>query len=101
MPVTQACEIVPDPEPEHEHARRRVLAHRDFGSHLFAFLLLNAILIVTWAASGAGYFWPGWVLAGWGVALIVHARETFWRRPITETDIDEEIRRRNDGPSAR
>ena len=84
----------PEPESERERARRHILAKRDFGSHLTIYLIVNAFLIVIWAVTGHGYFWPGWVLAGWGLALVLHARETFWRRPVTDEDIDEELRRR-------
>lgn len=80
---------------EREHVRRHLLARQDFGSHLLAYVVINVLLVVVWATTGHGYFWPGWVLAGWGAALILHARETFWRQPVTEADIDEEIRRRN------
>ena len=35
-----------------------------------AFLAVNLVLIVIWAATGAGYFWPIWPLLGWGLGLI-------------------------------
>ena len=35
-----------------------------------AFLAVNLLLIVIWAATGAGYFWPIWPLLGWGLGLI-------------------------------
>ena len=78
---------------ERDHARRRLVARRDFGSHLAVYFVINVFLIGVWAFTSHGYFWPGWVLAGWGLALVLHARETFWRRPISDRDIDEEIRR--------
>jgi hypothetical protein len=28
------------------------------------------MLIVIWATTGAGYFWPIWPLLGWGVGLV-------------------------------
>ena len=34
-----------------------------------AYLAVNLLLIVIWAATGAGYFWPIWPLLGWGVGL--------------------------------
>ena len=33
------------------------------------YLAVNLMLIVIWAATGAGYFWPIWPLLGWGVGL--------------------------------
>jgi hypothetical protein len=44
--------------------------------------------VVIWAATGAGYFWPGWVLAGWGLLLALDAWDVLLRRPVTEADID-------------
>ena len=75
-------------------ARKRLEAQRGFVSDLVAYAVINAFLIGVWAFTGAGYFWPGWVLAGWGAALALHAWDAFWRRPITEADIDGEVRRR-------
>ena len=43
--------------------------------------------------TGAGYFWPAWVLGCWGAGLVLHAWEAFVRRPITDSDIDAELRR--------
>jgi hypothetical protein len=77
-----------------DRARNRLQLKRDFGSHLSAYVVVNAGLVVVWACTGHGYLWPGWVLGGWGVLLVLHARDTFWRRPISEHEINEEIERR-------
>lgn len=76
-------------------ARKRLQARRDFSSHFAAYVVVNAFLIGVWAMTGAGYFWPAWVLAGWGVGLLLNAWDVFVRRPITEADIDVEMRRRS------
>ena len=36
-----------------------------------AFVQVNALLVAIWALGGAGYFWPAWVIAWWGLALVV------------------------------
>ena len=77
----------------HELALKRVKAKRDFQGHLVVYLVVNAFLVLVWWWSGAGYFWPGWVLAGWGIGLVVNAWEAFFRRPITEADVQQEMRR--------
>jgi hypothetical protein len=74
-------------------ARQRLQARRDFSAHLVAYVVVNTFLVVIWAMTGAGYFWPAWVLGGWGIGLVLHAWETFVRRPITESDVDAELRR--------
>lgn len=74
-------------------ARKRVTERRDFGSHLVAYLVVNSFLVFIWAITGAGYFWPAWVLAGWGIGLVMHTWEVFFRRPVTDADIEAELRR--------
>ena len=46
-----------------------------------------------WAATGFGYFWPGWVLGAWGVFLLLDAWNAFFRRPLTDADVEEELHR--------
>jgi hypothetical protein len=92
---TSDSELRPDDSAvsERDQARKRLQERRDFGSHLVAYVVVNTSLIVVWAMTGAGYFWPAWVLAGWGAGLVLHAWEVFFRRPVTEADIDEELGR--------
>ena len=78
---------------DREAARRRVQARRDFGGHLVAYVVINTFLVLVWAVTGAGYFWPVWVIAGWGIGLVLHAWDVFLRRPVTEADIDAELHR--------
>jgi hypothetical protein len=74
-------------------ARKRLQARQDFFSHLIAYVVVNGCLIVIWAITGAGYFWPAWILGLWGAGLVLHAWEAFARRTITDEDIEEELRR--------
>jgi hypothetical protein len=81
------------PLSERAQARKRLESRRDFGSHVVAFIVINAFLMGAWAITGAGYFWPVWVLAGWGAGLAMHAWDVFLRRPVDEAEIDAELRR--------
>lgn len=82
------------PMDEREEARRRLQARRDFGSHLVAYAVINGFLVGVWAITGAEYFWPIWIIAGWGIGLVLHAWDVFVRKPVTESDIDAELSRR-------
>jgi Domain of unknown function (DUF1707) len=35
------------------------------------FLQVNLLLVAIWAVTGAGYFWPAWVMAWWALALVI------------------------------
>jgi fatty acid desaturase len=82
-------------EPEREAIRKRLEARRDFSSHVVAYVVVNAFLIAVWAMTGAGYFWPAWVLCGWAIGLVLHGWEVFVRRPVNEADIDAELRKQS------
>ena len=78
--------------PEYEQARKRVEKKRKFQGDVVAYIVINAFLIGVWATTGLGYFWPGWVLGGWGVFLLLDAWNLYYRKPITEEDIERERR---------
>jgi hypothetical protein len=82
-----------DDQVRRDEAIKRLKAKREFWSHLVAYLVVNAMLVGIWAVTGLGYFWPVWPLLGWGVGLILHAWETFFRRPISEEEIRREMDR--------
>lgn len=46
---------------------------RRFYTDVLIYGLVNLGLILIWAISGGGYFWPIWVIVGWGIGLGVHA----------------------------
>jgi hypothetical protein len=66
-----------DPEraDERAHARRDALLLTVTGP------LVTAILIATWAATGAGYFWPVWPLLGMSIAVLISLYRAFGPLP--------------------
>jgi hypothetical protein len=50
------------------------------------------VLVVLWAATGRGSFWPIWPILGWGAALAVQG----WKlshpaKPFSEAEIEREM----------
>jgi hypothetical protein len=78
-------------------ARERLKQRRDFATHLIAYILVNTVLIAIWATTGQGYFWPAWVLGGWGIGLVLHSWTAFVQRPITASDVEREVERLRGG----
>ncbi len=76
-----------------ELAKDRLKKRRDLGSHLVAYVVINAMLVGIWAVTGGGYFWPAWVIFGWGVGVVLNVWDVYFRRPVTEHDIQREIER--------
>ncbi len=71
----------------------RINSRRDLRNHAVVYCAVNVLLVVIWAASGAGYFWPIWVIGGWGIGLAAHAWRVYEQRPISEAEIDAEVQR--------
>lgn len=78
---------------DYELARARLMRKRKFKGDVAAYVVVNAFFVVIWAMSGSGSFWPGWVLAGWGVLLVLDGWDAYYRRDVTEEDIQQEMRR--------
>ena len=80
-----------DRDDQREAALKRVKAKRDFRNHVAAYLIVNTMFVFIWALSGAGYFWPIWIIASWGVGLAFNAWAVYFEKPITEDEIRREM----------
>jgi len=74
-------------------AVRRLKNQRDFRGHLLAYLLVNTVLVVIWATTSAGFFWPAFVITPWGIAVAMNAWEVYGRRDLSEGAIQHEMER--------
>jgi hypothetical protein len=87
--VTDTSEQTP-----HDRAMQQLKKRRDFRGHLLVYVLFNAFLVGIWAVTGAnGFFWPLFIIGAWGIGLVMNAWDVYWRRDITEEDIQHEIER--------
>jgi hypothetical protein len=53
--------------------RDHVRKLRRFYTDALIYAVVNIGLILIWVISGGGYFWPIWVIIGWGIGLGIHA----------------------------
>ena len=74
-------------------AMRRLKKKSDFRVHLLIYLLVNGMLVLIWGMTGAGFFWPAFVMAGWGIGLVANGVDAYVVDEPTEQQIDEEIER--------
>jgi hypothetical protein len=72
------------------HAKQALL--RDVAG----FLAVNAVLWFVWALGGheRGLPWPVWVTGLWAIGILGHAWRTFLQQPVTERELQRELRRR-------
>jgi hypothetical protein len=78
----------------HDRAVQQLKKRRDFHGHLLVYVLVNTFIVVIWAlTSDHGFFWPVFFIGAWGIGVVMNAWDVYWRRDITEADIQHEIRR--------
>ncbi|MBO3752226.1 2TM domain-containing protein [Streptosporangiaceae bacterium NEAU-GS5] len=84
--------MVDTPNPAREEARKHIEERRGFAPHLIVYLAFNTSLVLIWAyTTKPGFFWPGIIIAAWGIGVLMHAWSAFFRKPITEEDVDREL----------
>jgi hypothetical protein len=68
---------------------------RDFRTHIFMYLAVNAALVLIWAVTSGGddFFWPIFPILGWGIGVAGNAWDVYRRKPITEEEIQREQER--------
>lgn len=77
-------------------AIKRLKNRRDFKAHLVVYVVVNAFLWLLWVFTDdakSGVPWPIWPTLGWGIAIVLNAWNVYGSRPITEDDIQNEMKR--------
>jgi len=74
-----------------ERAIRNLKKRRDFKAHLLVYVLMNAFVVAIWAVTGAGFFWPVFLLVGWGIGLVMNAWDVYFNDDFDEEQIKREI----------
>ena len=86
-------------EPRREQAIKRINAKNGFKIHLLVYLIINSISVLSWAVSEAGkplpagFFWPIFLIVGWGVGLVIHGYVVYRGNTYTEEQIQREMKK--------
>lgn len=86
-------DMLETPDPLRQAAVERLKRKAEFRAHLLAYVLVNAFFVAIWAVIGAGFFWPVFPIAGWGIGLVLHAWDTYRQQAPTDQDIRREMDR--------
>ena len=89
----------PQPAPTEADLRAvaisRLKKKRDFRSHLFVYVVVNAAFWAGWIIDGAinvwEFPWPIFPTVFWGLFVLGHASDTYWRDPLHEDRVQREI----------
>jgi hypothetical protein len=77
-----------------ERALRRLKKRRDFHAHLLVYALVNSSIVAIWAlTSDGGFFWPIFLIAAWGIGVIMNAWDVYRGDEFGESQIRREMDR--------
>ncbi len=80
-----------------DQALAQLKRRRDLRAHAVVYILVNlavwGIWVVVAAGSGSWWPWPLFLTLFWGIGLAMNAWDVYFRRPITEQELEREIHR--------
>ena len=86
--MNDEAQVTPTTEEDlRKEAVKSIQRKQSFKQTAFAYVVVNLLLVGIWAISGTDtYFWPVWVIGGWGIGIVFHAWDTFGRRRMLAED---------------
>jgi hypothetical protein len=76
-----------------DQAVRQLKKEMDFRSHVFIYVMVNGFLVLIWAITGVGFFWPIIPMGIWGVGVAANAWDVYVRQVPSEEAVQREMRR--------
>jgi hypothetical protein len=74
-------------------AVKRLKKKHDFRIHLLIYLMVNGLLVATWAMTSAAFFWPIFPIVGWGIGVVANAWDAYGSDEPSEEQIQREMHR--------
>ncbi len=78
-----------------KEAVKSIKRKQGFKQTVFAYVVVNLALIGIWAIGGTdNFFWPVFVIGGWGIGLVFQGYDAYGRRhTIGEDEISSEMQK--------
>ncbi|MFZ9988049.1 MAG: 2TM domain-containing protein [Candidatus Nanopelagicales bacterium] len=80
-------------ESTRQQAIQRLHQRRGFLNYVVGAVVVSIFMVVIWALSGQGYFWPIWVMGGFLVGGIFYGVNNVMNKPLTEDQIQREMQK--------
>lgn len=61
-----------------QRAVKRLSDKRGLMAHCLAYVMVNLLLIAIWYTTSRDFFWPVFILFGWGIGLAFNAWDVLW-----------------------
>ena len=76
-----------------QRALKRLKKRRDFAGHLLIYTMVNTFLVLIWALTSDGFFWPIFPIVGWGIGVVMNGWDVLRGDDFTDEQIEHEIQR--------
>jgi hypothetical protein len=77
-----------------QNALRRLKKRQDFHAHVLVYVLVNGFSVIIWVlTSPGGFFWPVFLMAFWGIGLVMNAWDVYRKGRFSEQQVQAEIDR--------
>jgi hypothetical protein len=90
--MSQTPTAAPPPAELRDRAVEQLRKKRGFYGHLLVYVLVNGMLVIVWAMTSQGFFWPIFPMLAWGIGLVMNAWDV-WRGDFSEAQITREMER--------
>ena len=86
--------ISPEDTVLRERALKRLQKKRGLQAHFIVYTLVNSFTVAVWLMTGAdGFFWPVFLIAFWGVGLVMNTWDVYRTDEFSDEDIAREVAR--------
>ena len=76
-----------------QQAIQRLHQRRGFINYIIGAVVISLFMVLIWALSGRGYFWPVWVMGGFLLGGNFYGVNNVMNKPLTEDQIQREMQK--------